>query len=145
MNDDKKFTYSYSAPTEDERREIDDIKREYLPKSESKLDKLKKLDAKVKRLPKIASIITGVAGILVFGLGLTMVLEWQIYVDGVIVAGLGALLMCAAYPLYLSLYGYGKRKYGAEIVKLSDELISGKTDGGNETESHENETETDGK
>mgnify|MGYP001624302669 CR=1 FL=1 len=43
---DNKFRYSYSAPTESERREIDSIRRAYLPQSEqmSGLERLRLLD-----------------------------------------------------------------------------------------------------
>lgn len=52
MNGDEKkgsFRLDYSAPTDDERREIESIRGKYLPQKESatKMDKLRALDAKI--------------------------------------------------------------------------------------------------
>ena len=46
----KKFEYKYTAPTMEERKEIDSIRRQYLPtdKSMTKMDRLRYLDRKVK-------------------------------------------------------------------------------------------------
>ena len=45
----EKFNYTYSAPTETERKEIENIKKRYeTPTGESKFERLRRLDAKVK-------------------------------------------------------------------------------------------------
>ena len=118
-----KFTYSYSAPTESERREIDGIRKQYLPKEESKLEKLKKLDRIVNNPPKIVGIILGVVGTLIFGLGLTMCLEWNMTAWGAVVAAVGLIPAVSAYFAYKYILRSGKQKYGAEILRLSNELL----------------------
>lgn len=124
--DEKKFKYSYVAPTQNERREIEDIKRRYgeEPREKSKIERLRELDDKVKRTPAIWSLSLGVIGTLVFGLGLTMILEWKILVWGIIVMLAACVPIAAAYPVYNAVFGRNKAKYGAEIVKLSDELLN---------------------
>ena len=121
-----KFDYKYSAPTEEERREIDNIRRQYTPrdKSKTKLERLKKLDAKVKNTALAVSLTVGIVGCLIFGLGLTMVLEWNLLLWGVIVAAAGAIPMIFAYPLHKYALKKGKQKYAEEILKLSDELLN---------------------
>ncbi|MCD8040126.1 MAG: hypothetical protein LUF82_01270 [Clostridia bacterium] len=121
----EKFNYSYSAPTENERKEIESIRRGYLPqeKTYSKLERLRQLDKKVKTPATAVAAIFGVAGVLVFGFGLTMVLQWALYVWGSVVAALGAVLMVAAYPAFNLILKRNKAKYGQEIIELSEELL----------------------
>ena len=125
-----KFDYKYSAPTEEERREIDNIRRKYEPreKTETKLDRLKKLDSKVNNTALAVSLTVGIVGCLVFGLGLTMVLEWKKYLWGVVVAVVGAVPMIFAYPVHKYALKKGKQKYAEEILKLSDELLNEQND-----------------
>ena len=125
-----KFDYKYSAPTEEERREIDNIRRKYEPreKTETKLDRLKKLDSKVNNTALAVSLTVGIVGCLVFGLGLTMVLEWKKYLWGVVVAVVGAVGMISAHPLYKLFLKKGKQKYGDEILRLSGELLNEQND-----------------
>jgi hypothetical protein len=121
-----KFSYSYSAPTEEERREIASIRKDYLvhEQGDSKLERLRKLDKKVKTSPVILSVCLGVVGILVFGLGISLCLEWGIYVWGILLAVLGCVPMVFAYPVYKWLLAKNKAKYGEEIIKLSEELLN---------------------
>ena len=121
-----KFDYKYSAPTEEERREIDGIRRQYATRdnTETKLDRLRKLDSKVKNTALAVSLTVGIVGCLVFGLGLSMVLEWSIYLWGVIVAVVGAIPMILAYPIHKYTLNIGKQKYAEEILELSNELLN---------------------
>lgn len=119
------FRYTYSAPTSAERREIEGIRRQYSPSAETGVERLKKLDRQVKRFPQIAAISLGTVGVLIFGLGLCMILEWQMTLQGIFVAIPGAAATAAAYPVHQALLARGKRKHGAEILRLSDELLGG--------------------
>ena len=120
------FEYTYSAPTEAEKKQIESIKRQYespQKPTESKVERVKRLDAKIKNTANAFSIALGVVGCLIFGLGLTMILEWDIWLWGVAVMALGCPLMIFAYPLYNFLIKKGKKKYGAEILRLSEEIL----------------------
>lgn len=128
MNDNEnKFSYRYSAPTEEERREIENIRRRYggATKEEDKLNRIRELDSKVKNPPLIAALAVGICGSLVFGLGMTMILEWDIVLWGIFVAVLGSCIMTSAYFIRKILTKRNKNKYGAEIVRLSDEILRG--------------------
>lgn len=124
MDKKEKFTFSYTAPTEEERREIDGIRRQYSPAAaeNDKLARLRTLDRRVRRLPFAAALTASIIGVLVFGTGLAMVLEWELVLGGVIVAALGAALAATAYPLRLLLSKRLKKTYGDEILRLCDEL-----------------------
>ena len=124
-----KFEYNYSAPTEEERREIASIRRQYEDRSnspEGKLERLRRLDAYVNNMATAVSLVAGVIGLLIFGLGLAMVLEWGLYFWGVLVAAVGLPPMAAAYPLYRKMLAQNKKKYGEEILRLSEELLGKK-------------------
>ena len=103
-NDNNQFHYTFSAPTENERKQIENILRQYdnaPAKEEDKLEKLKQLDALAKRQSNVIPLVLGVVGCLIFGLGLTMVLEWNLLILGIIVSFVGSIPMALAYPVYL--------------------------------------------
>ena len=125
-----KFNYIYSAPTETERKEIEEIRSQYLPdaKNNEKMERLKALDSFVRNTAKLVAFSFGIFGILVFGLGLSMVLSWGVIVWGSIVCVLGACFVSDAYPLYRIIFQRNKKKYGPEILRLSRELLNERTD-----------------
>lgn len=124
------FEFQYSAPTNIERKEIESIRNSYLEKASGsdKLSRLRKLDSKVRNIPIVISLILGVVGILIFGLGLTMVLEWNLNIWGVIVGALGLIPTLFAYPVYYQTLKHLKNKYSNEIIKLSEELLGDNKD-----------------
>ena len=128
MNDSDKFSYTYSAPTEEERREIEDIRRAYAPatESEDKLTKIRTLNERATRPARIAALTLGIGGILLFGLGMSMTLAWELIAGGIVVAVIGMLATIVANPVRRVLLKRGKRKYGAEILRLTDELLGEK-------------------
>ncbi|MBQ9703962.1 MAG: hypothetical protein IJV68_05410 [Clostridia bacterium] len=123
--DNKGFEYTYVAPTEAERREIESIRKQYGGKSEKeiKLERIRRLDSFVQNFSTILSLVIGVMGTLIFGLGMAMILVWDIMVFGIIVSMAGAVPMGSAYPVYLVTMKRNKEKYGEEILRLSDELL----------------------
>ncbi len=127
----EKFEYRFSAPTEEERREIESIKREYGNNdgTVSALDEIRRYDARVKNPAKIWSLTLGVVGILVFGLGMSLVLEWFLYLAGVLTALAGIAVMGLAYPVYAYSVKCGKRKYGDKILRLLKEIDDSEKNG----------------
>lgn len=121
-----KFQFTYSAPTKTEREEIEDIRKNYLPEDEkeSKLKKLKKLDEKVKNIPTMWSLCLGIGGVLIFGLGLTMILEWNLVALGVIIDIISCVPMGLAYFVYSRLKTKLTQKYKDKILALSEELLN---------------------
>ena len=101
-NKNQNFTFSYYAPTKEQRKYIESLKNEYSPTSdlENKIQTLKKLDNKVKHTPLIISLIIGITFTLLMGLGLTMVLEWKILAWGIVVSFLGLIPLIFNYFLY---------------------------------------------
>ena len=68
------FNFKYTAPSQEERKEIERIRRQYATQeqTESKIEKLRRLDSLVKNTAIIVSLVLGVIGTLILGLGLTM-------------------------------------------------------------------------
>lgn len=123
----EKFEYKYEAPTIEERKEIDNIRRQYLPqdKSITKMERLRSLDKRVKSIPQIYGLTLGIVGVLTFGLGLTFFLEWSnLWYIGIPCSIIGIILMSFAYYLHNKVLEKLKAKYGQEIIDLSNELLN---------------------
>lgn len=122
-----KFEYTYAAPTERERREIESIRKAYLPdEAGEKLRRLRKLNARVRNTAMCVSLTLGVAGVLLFGAGMSLTLSFGSYAAGIALAALGIVPIALAYPVFNRLLRRGKKKYGAEILRLSEELLHGR-------------------
>lgn len=128
MNKESTFSYCYSAK---ENREVQEIRKKYLPKSENSLDELRRLDRYVQTSGMTESLSVGIGGILIFGLG--MCFAMQILGSGVFFVILGTLLgiigmigMVAAYPVYRLVFEKTKVKYTPRILELTAELSHGK-------------------
>ena len=128
MNQDTIFIYNYSAK---ENKEIQDIRSKYLPRKESKMEELKRLDYTVQNSGKVESLCAGIGGILVFGLGLCLTM--QVIGSGVFSVVLGILLgivgtisMIIAYPIYRKIMQKAKVEHAPRILQLTDELTGEK-------------------
>lgn len=116
--------YEYSALSEKEKQEIENIKNKYEKPNENKdLLKLKKLHGKVKYAPIVFAYCFGVLFLLVFGLGFAMVLEWKIYVWGILISVIGLISCALTYPLYKMLHIKVKTKYSDEIIEISHNIL----------------------
>ena len=71
-----KFEYKYTALNEKEKKEVENIRNQYLEQEKeiSNIDRLKKLDSKVKNIPTAVALSVGIVSTLIFGLGLTFFL-----------------------------------------------------------------------
>ena len=118
----KPFTYNYSAVRN---KEVENIRRKYLPEEESKLETLKRLDYKVQSAGMIESLCFGIIGALVFGVGMCFFLEvfagatWITVLFMII----GTLLMIPAYPIYKKIARKTKAELTPEILRLSEEIM----------------------
>ncbi|MBQ8583820.1 MAG: hypothetical protein IJ488_04320 [Clostridia bacterium] len=120
-----RFEYKYSALSSEERLEIESIRRRYLKdgSGEGRTQELKRLDFYVRSFPVAIAITVGVIGILLFGLGLTLVLELNKTVLGIILGAVGVLVLAPANLIYKRLTAFQKKKYGQRILDISEELL----------------------
>ena len=117
------FTYNYSARRN---REVEKIRRKYLPQEESKLERLKQLDERVRMAGTIEALCFGVLGALVFGIGMCFLLG--VFAGGVWIAVLfmiiGMLTMLFTYPGYRHIAEKTRAELTPEILRLSEEIIN---------------------
>ncbi len=127
MENNNQFKFTYSAPTEEERREIESIRRRYTADAptEDRSAELKRLDAHVKNTSNAIAIAVGVIGTLVMGLGMALVMEFEALALGIVLGVFGIGILSLAYPAYITVLRYEKKKYGARIIELSDQLLAG--------------------
>ena len=120
-NNKETFEYTYSAA---QQAEIEKIKNKYIPKQESKLEQLKKLDASVTRPGMIVGLILGIVGCLVFGGGMSccMVGGESMFGIGIVLGIFGIVLMILAYPLYAKITAKEKERIAPLILALIEEL-----------------------
>ncbi len=117
------FKYTYSSQNN---KEIEDIRRKYLPKREDKMETLRKLDFKVRSAGRLSSLILGISGSLIFGVGICFLLEVfsaSAWISALFFV-LGALMMIPAYPLCKYTAKRAKEKLSPKIIRLSDELMN---------------------
>lgn len=119
MENNDKFEYTYSAK---QQTELENIRKKYLPREESKMDRLRRLDESVTRPGTMISIIVGIAGTLIMGFGMCLCLEWNLFIPGVIVGVVGMAILAAAYPIYSKITQKRRDKIAPEILRLTDEI-----------------------
>lgn len=123
-----RFEYTYAAPTKDERKEVEEIRKYYATSEmEDKLTRLRKLDDKAKMPPMLWSLSLGIIGTLIFGGGMSMVMllsQWYFILCGVLLALVGLGPIAFAYPMYKKVSKKCKDKYGEEILRLSEEILN---------------------
>lgn len=124
----EKFEYKYNAPSMEERKEIDNIRNQYLPKEEvSKFELLKRLHRKVNETPIIVGLSLGIIGTLLFGTGLSFFLVEEFasfWFVGIPFSILGIVGIAFAYPIYKKIHNKLKEKHKEEIINLSNELLN---------------------
>ena len=115
------FSYTYSAACN---QEVLNIRKKYLPRGETKLEELKRLDRLVQNSGVTESLCAGIGGCLVFGLGLCLAMEvigHMIWL-GVILGLIGAVGMLAAFPVYRKFFNKAKVQYSPRILELAAQL-----------------------
>ena len=116
------FSYTYSATRN---KEVESIRRKYLPREESKLEKLKKLDLRVQMAGTIESLCFGIVGALIFGIGMCFFLDvfaGAAWLTALLMV-LGTIIMIPAYPIYRRIARKTKTELTPEILRLSEEIM----------------------
>ena len=116
------FSYNYSAVRN---REVESIRNKYMPREESKLERLKKLDLRVQMAGTIESLCFGIVGALVFGIGMCFFLD--VFAGAAWLSALfmiiGSLIMIPAYPIYRKIAQKTKAELTPEILRLFEEIM----------------------
>lgn len=128
--DKETFNYTYSAK---EQEEIKAIRQKYSAgkKEEDKMTRLRRLDAGVTQKATVVSLVFGVLGTLVMGIGMSIVLtdigeafgQTLSIIVGIGIGVVGIVLVCLAYPVYNHTLKKERNKIASEILRLTDELM----------------------
>ena len=108
------------------------IRTQYMEKTPSELDTLRKLDAKVKRPASVFAYIYGSISAIIMGAGMSLVMTdigaaigiTSALIPGLAIGVVGLGMALLTYPMYKGILNSRKKKYGAEIINLSDKIIN---------------------
>ena len=116
------FSYTYSAK---EQEEIKRIRKKYMPPEEDKMEQLRRLDRRVTERAQVISLIFGIIGALVLGVGMCCVMVWGggWFVPGIIMGVVGMIITALAYPAYVYIASRERARVSDEILRLTDELM----------------------
>ena len=126
------FNYTYSAK---EQEEIKAIRKKYAvqEKTEDKMEQLRRLDAAVTQKATSVSLVFGVIGVLILGMGMSLamtdigkiigLLGGMAMLVGILIGMVGIVLVSAAYPIYNAIIKKEREKIAPEMIRLTDELM----------------------
>ena len=126
------FKFTYSAK---EQEEIKAIRKKYAvqEKTEDKMEQLRRLDAAVTQKATSVSLVFGVIGALILGMGMSLamtdigkiigLLGGMAMLIGILIGIIGIVLVSVAYPIYNSIIKKEREKIAPEIIRLTDELM----------------------
>ena len=127
MENNDNFSFTYSAQ---QQKEVEEIRKKYLPKEEDKMEQLRKLHAIPTQKAQAASLAVGIIGALIMGTGMSLAmteigaaLGSLAMVIGILVGIVGMVLVALAYPLYNCVLRKEREKIAPEILRLTDELM----------------------
>ena len=115
------FNYTYSSKRQEE---IRNIREKYLPREEDKMERLRQLDRGATKKGTAVSIMVGVVGCLLLGVGMCCTMVWMEnwFIPGVIIGVIGIAAVALAYPLYTHITRKEREKIAPQILKLTEEL-----------------------
>ena len=127
MENKEGFSFTYSA---EQQKEIEAIRKKYLPREEDKMEQLRRLHAVPTQKAQAASIAVGIIGALIMGPGMSLamteigaMLGSFAMVLGILIGVAGMILVALAYPIYNKILKKERNRIAPEILRLSDELM----------------------
>lgn len=103
-----------------------------MEKQPSELDALRNLDAKVKRPANVFAYVFGSISVIIMGAGMSLVMTdvgatlgmANTMIPGIAIGLVGIALALVNYPIYKGILNARKKKYGAEILNLSEKIMN---------------------
>jgi len=127
MENNHSFEYTYSAQ---QQKEVEAIRKKYLPKEEDKMEQLRKLHYSATQRAQAASITIGVTGALVLGTGMSLCmtelgtnLGHIAMILGILLGLIGLIMVALAYPAFNYVLKKERKRNAPEILRLSEELL----------------------
>ncbi len=109
-----------------------EIRAQYMKKESTELNELRKLDKKVKRPANVFAYTFGSISVIIMGSGMSIVMTdigatigiTSALVQGIAIGVVGLGMAFLTYPIYKGILNSRKKKYSAEILKLSDNILN---------------------
>ena len=126
------FSYTYSAS---EQKELKKIREKYIPSTEveDKMERLRRLDASVWKTALAVSLVLGIVGTLILGLGMSLCMTElgeligahgdMAMIIGIVIGVVGVVIASLAYPIYDAIVKAKRKRLAPEILRLTDELM----------------------
>ena len=108
------------------------IRTQYMEKKSSELDALRELDAKVKRPANVFAYTFGSISAIIMGGGMSLIMTdiasklgigADPLIPGIVIGVVGMAMALVNYPIYKGILESRKKKYGPEILELSERII----------------------
>ena len=107
------------------------IRAQYMEKESTELDELRAIDAKVKRPANVFAYVFGSISAIIMGAGMSLVMTdigaaiglASTLIPGIAIGVAGLAMALLTYPIYKGILNSRKRKYGGEILRLSDKIM----------------------
>jgi len=108
------------------------IRTQYMEKTPSELETLRELDAKVKRPANVFAYVFGSISAIIMGAGMSLVMTDigaiigmdSTMLPGIVIGLVGMVMALVNYPTYKGILNSRKKKYGAEILTLSEKIMN---------------------
>ena len=127
MDSNENFSFTYSSA---QQKEIENIRKKYLPREEDKMEQLRRLHAIPTQKAQTSALTVGIIGALIMGTGMSLamteigvILGSLAMVTGIVVGVVGMVLVALAYPIYNRVLSRQRQKIAPEILRLTDELL----------------------
>ena len=123
------FNYQYSASRA---KEAQSIRQKYMPKEESPIERLRELDRRVSRPAQVFGYVFGSISAVIMGGGMSFIMTdladklglGNMLVPGVIIGVVGLIMAAVNYPIYKGILAARKKKYAAEVIELSERIMT---------------------
>lgn len=110
---------------------VQKIRTQYTEVEHTQLDELKALDAKVKRPANVFAYIFGSISAIIMGCGMSLVMTdigeilglANAMVPGIAIGVVGLVMALLTYPIHMRIISRRKKKYGPEILALSEKIM----------------------
>ena len=108
------------------------IRSQYIERQSTELDELRALDTRVRRPASVLAYVFGGISAIIMGAGMSLVMTDIGTTVGIgnslplgIVVGIVGMALCILnYPLYNKILASRKKKYGNEILALSEKIMN---------------------
>ena len=121
----EKFNYSYSSARNEEAERIASKYINVDVRGDADLERLRALDKRAEFPGTMAGIFLGLAGVLILGLGMSLILRSDHFAIGVVTGVIGLAAAGLAAPVSLAVTRRNREKIKDEVLALTEKIKHG--------------------